>query len=339
MFTIGRVFLILVIAHQSSWIEAQSTEAVGKVLDSLNYDTLKKKFDIINDYLVDTTDSDDVALNMAAAKDWLISNRIERKFDHLRREVEVLLALDTVVEDNRLRCTELATKVLEANLLGTDNRAAIDEKKYMKNSCPKLLDIIVKHYGKSRGSQCKSSYSNDFKSKLMKSMDPIQVQAIESIARNYVGIRGSLYRGRIAESNDAKKYQDIVEDDRLKNSFPANAQLILSMLESLSLSDPNAKYLKRQPNLKTGLIEIILKKFDALYDKYMDEPCRNFTSNQTARDIFVSASFDLKWVEFEKASTETEKFYQHWAAFQLCDILVNQKKQILPRISTMAGEN
>lgn len=264
---------------------------------------------IINNLLVDSTDSPDLDSNFDIILEELI-------LDYKRgsppdcsaiQAKKLILSLKTLTGE--YECNYYGHNILSKNYRMIGDRVRL----LKRNETLRRIDKILLHYLNAHINNCGQVYFRKF-DEVSKSFDGTLVKRLGIFLQEIVDKLTS-------EQNPDNRSEKYVENlfnlvsCRYNQSFQINSTYIYNAMKKLVQQDPDASFLRLVENEKTGFLNIRKDKFARLFNEYVAEPCQYFES-KLGPDIFEPALFDTMF--YRHIQVDRADFYEAWLKYRLC---------------------
>lgn len=268
----------------------------------------KSEIGRLNDFLVDRTNSTDVAANLDILLEELIRD-YKKNDPNISGSIEakrLILALSTLKGDNK--CNYYGCRIISNNYIAIDP----DTDSIIANTNLRRIDKIFAYYIRDRMDNCRQVYFRKFDEifknanrDLIRRVDMFLGKAIEIFKSNHPQFSGENYAEGLFK----------VLTYKISSLFEINSSYLANAIELSAKHDPNVKFLRPVEDERVGGPRLDRDKFDPLFHKYVTEPCSYFRRT-FGPDVFEPMMFDSDFdrrVEYGRAD-----FYEYWYKYKLC---------------------
>lgn len=283
---------------------------------------LMAQFTNINDILEKKVKSDELEQNFAIIPELLKSGYPANDYGY---KMVAALQLFNSLNQAQEQCNLEAYTILHKN---SNAAVGLPHWKYDQFYGDRRINKIVKQCQINHAEHCGPLYPDQFREQV-KELSQERVEFADTLLKNFIKKTDEESASEIM--NDSQKLLEFANRDGLANEIIRQPVNGLDELKRLAQGDPDERFLEPVEKIYMGktIKEMDNDKFESLCQKYLVEPCNDYVNK--LKSVFVSAEFDRRVVETQAKPNELQ-FYSAWAAFKVCDSIVEFKNNFIYNI-------
>lgn len=274
--------------------------------------TAQASYTRLNTYLMDKVGNDEVSSNLEAASKWL-KEQEQAKVPILSTapigDLRKFTALQQVIGDEK--CDRAAYEILQAVMVG-----------FIRNPI-RRVDRVISAVRIDHAKTCFSVYPVVYQTK-KRHLDELVMKQVKQVAGRIIDsdLAYVEYWTRKHVFGSRELFDEYVKNPLSVQSFKDFGYALRTALMHNAEGNPDAKYLQRVPDARTGKKVVVKDKIKVLMKKHALEPCRQYESAM-GPDLFIPAKFDAS--AYDKVDESNRDFYLDWSYFRVCEVLTSDE--------------
>lgn len=269
----------------------------------------------LNNYLIDKVSTDEVGPNLEAAANWL-KEQENSKLLFLSRapigDLKKFTALQQVVDDTK--CDHEAYEILRANIDAADSVGNV-----------RRVDKLILRVRKAHAVKCQSVYPISYLEKKQQ-LDATVSGSVKEIGDKIISWDLLDRRRGYTAAYPSNLFREYIAPDlAFRKSFIDIAFALRDALTKNSEEDPNAMYLRRVSDERSGKRLVHKDKIKELSRKYLIEPCKQYEAVM-GPDLFEPARLDAEI--HHVLNEENQDFYLGWSYYKFCKAITADESEV-----------